>query len=258
MKNPLRPQAMKRVNPMAFNNALVIGVGGGIGAQVLALLANHGGTQVHTVSRQRLTSNHHNVTHHQMLNHDESHISALAETLKQVGQFDLVVCCIGALHGEQNNVLLKPEKRLEDISAQQLESYFRTNTVVPALWLKHLVPIVKGINKAQVVMITARVASISDNRLGGWYGYRASKAALNMMIKTAQVEYQRRAKNVELISYHPGTVDTNLSKPFQGNVPSGKLFTAEYTASQLLKHLETLDIEQAPHYIDWNNQSIPW
>lgn len=259
MKNPVPSQARQKVNPMTFNTALVIGAGGGIGAQILAQLAHHqGNTQVHAVSRQSLTSKHPNVTHHQMLNHDEPGVSNLCEALKQVGQFDLVVCCIGALHGEQNKVSLTPEKRLEDISAQQLESYFKINTIIPALWLKHLVPLVKGSNKAQVVMITARVASISDNRLGGWYGYRVSKAGLNMMIKTAQIEYQRRAKNVELISYHPGTVDTNLSKPFQGNVPNGKLFTADFTASQLLKHLETLDINKAPHYIDWNNQPIPW
>lgn len=244
---------------MTYNNALVIGAGGGIGAKIVEQLANsQGDPQVHAVSRQLLMSNLHNVTHHQIVNHDEAEISVLCEALQHLGQFDLVVCCIGALHGEQNGVSLKPEKRLEDISAAQLESYFKTNTIVPALWIKHLIPLVKGANKAQIVMITARVASISDNRLGGWYGYRASKAALNMMLKSAQIEYQRRAKNVELISYHPGTVNTKLSKPFQGNVPNGKLFTADFTASQLLKHLHTLKIENAPHYIDWDNQTIPW
>lgn len=244
---------------MTTKNALVIGASGGIGAELIQQLSTQQDiAEIHGITRQSLASKQDNVFYHQLQSTDEQQVIELCESLKERGSFAVVICCIGALHGEQNGVELQPEKRLEDVSMEQLESYFKTNTIAPMLWLKHLMPLVKSQHKAQIVMITARVASISDNRLGGWYGYRASKAALNMLIKTTQVEYQRRAKNVELVSYHPGTVDTKLSKPFQANVSQDKLFTPEFTASQLLSHLKTLDIEDAPHYIDWDNKTIPW
>jgi NAD(P)-dependent dehydrogenase (short-subunit alcohol dehydrogenase family) len=244
---------------MKLKNALVIGASGGIGAELIKqLYASSEFEHVHGVSRQSLLSEQEGIAYHQVDSSDEKQIMQVCEQLKQHGNFSLVVCCVGALHGSQNEVDLHPEKRLEDISAEQLLSYFKTNSIAPMLWLKHLLPLVKADDKAQIVLLTARVASIADNRLGGWYGYRASKAALNMLIKTAQVEYQRRAKNVELISYHPGTVDTELSKPFQGNVAQDKLFTSEFTVRKLLSHLTSLDLEAAPHYIDWDNKTIAW
>ena len=108
------------------------------------------------------------------------------------------------------------------------------------------------------MFFSARVGSINDNKLGGWYGYRASKAALNMMLKCAQIECQRRAKNISLISYHPGTVETELSKPFQSKVPTGKLFSAHFTVTQLLNIIPSLSAENGPHYIDWQGNTIPW
>ena len=136
--------------------------------------------------------------------------------------------------------------------------YFTTNTILPALWLKYVELILKGTEPAKLVFFSARVGSIGDNKLGGWYGYRASKSALNMIIKCAQIECQRRAKNISLISYHPGTVETKLSKPFQSNVPKDKLFTSDFTVAQLLKIIPTLSAENGPHYIDWQGKTIPW
>ena len=108
------------------------------------------------------------------------------------------------------------------------------------------------------MLFSARVGSISDNRLGGWYSYRASKAALNMMIKTAAIELARRAKNIKLIAFHPGTTDTPLSKPFQKNVPENKLFSAEFVAKQLLDIVENTPIDQSPSYLDWQGETINW
>ena len=113
-------------------------------------------------------------------------------------------------------------------------------------------------SQSKIILLSARVGSITDNKLGGWYGYRASKSALNMLVKTAQVEFSRRIKKCTLVLYHPGTVDTKLSKPFQGNVPPGKLFSPEFTAMQMLQCVESLQSEQAPHYIDWKGDNIPW
>ena len=166
-----------------------------------------------------------------------------------------VVITTGFLHNEEKEV--HPEKRLEDISEQALSAYFSTNSITPALWLKHLVNIVSK-EGATLVCLSARVGSITDNGLGGWYGYRASKAALNMFVKTASVEYKRRAKDVMLVCYHPGTVDTGLSKPFQKNVAAKKLFTPEFTAKQLITHVSKLDRDQACHFIDWNGEVVTW
>ena len=113
-------------------------------------------------------------------------------------------------------------------------------------------------NHSTVVCLSARVGSISDNGFGGWYGYRASKAALNMLVKTASIEYKRRVKNAMLVCYHPGTVDTGLSKPFQKNVAAKKLFTPEFTADQLFTHVSKLDRDQICHFIDWDCEVVTW
>ena len=107
-------------------------------------------------------------------------------------------------------------------------------------------------------MLSARVGSIGDNHLGGWYAYRASKAALNMLLKTAAIEYSRRSANVKLLSFHPGTTDTPLSKPFQSSVAADKLFTPDFVAAQLIALMTAADIDGQLAFIDWNGQSIDW
>ncbi|GAC16970.1 SDR family NAD(P)-dependent oxidoreductase [Aliiglaciecola lipolytica] len=244
---------------MKQSNALIIGASSGIGAELVKQLSQSDEIcEVHAVSRKKLNQTNPKVRCHQINSLDEQQIRALCKELHSVGHFRLVVSCIGVLQSQIHDKEIKPEKRLEDISADQLETYFKINTIAPMLWLKHLPLIFDNQKKSQVVMLSARVGSIADNRLGGWYGYRASKAALNMLVKNTQVEYSRRFKNVELICYHPGTVDTDLSKPFQANVPQNKLFSVSFTVDKLLNHIHTLDIQYAPHFIDWDNQPIDW
>ena len=168
-------------------------------------------------------------------------------------RFSTIISTVGFLHGDT----IKPEKRLEDISIDTLLTYFQVNTVVNAVWLK-FAPKILDRKRAEFVVLSARVGSISDNHLGGWYGYRASKAALNMLMKTASAEYKRRMPNTRLVCYHPGTVDTALSKPFQANVKADKLFTPEFTAQQLLSFLPELSSDPNIHYIDWQGVTIPW
>jgi NAD(P)-dependent dehydrogenase (short-subunit alcohol dehydrogenase family) len=242
-----------------LNNALVIGASGGIGESLVQHLAVSGQySQVFAVSRSLPKTPVKGVNYQIIESQNEDNIADFCRTTAN-GQFSLVICCIGALHGMlDNGQHVQPEKRLEDINAAQLHYYFNVNTVLPALWLKHLEPLVKGSMIANVVFLSARVGSINDNGLGGWYGYRASKAALNMLLKTAQIELQRRAKNVCLVSYHPGTVDTKLSQPFQANVKPEKLFTAAFTAKQLLSQLPNFNPTQGPYFIDWAGKTIPW
>jgi NAD(P)-dependent dehydrogenase (short-subunit alcohol dehydrogenase family) len=246
---------------MFKGNALVIGASGGIGKTLVKQLHESGVYEhVHAVSRSLPASPIDGVQYHALDSESENLVAQYCQQLKQTGgQFSLVVCCIGALHAtDDNNQQIMPEKRLEDIHKDQLSFYFTTNAILPAIWLKHVEPLLKGAEPAKLVFFSARVGSISDNNLGGWYGYRASKSALNMLIKCAQIECQRRAKNICLISYHPGTVETQLSKPFQSNVPKGKLFSTDFTVTQLLKIIPNLTPENGPHYIDWQGNVIPW
>ena len=183
----------------------------------------------------------------------------IAETVallnEEPGEFSRVFICNGMLH-EGNRVL--PEKRLEEIDLTSIETVFRANTFTPLLWLKHLVGSLRGEQVCTLTLFSARVGSISDNKLGGWYSYRASKAALNMLVQTASVEYARRAKNVQLMAFHPGTTDTALSRPFQGNVPEGKLFSADFVAEQLLSIVENMTPVGHALYLDWQGKEIPW
>lgn len=165
-----------------------------------------------------------------------------------------VLVCNGVLH----NNTINPEKRLEDFDAQSFIDVISSNTLTPMLWIQKLTPLLTGKSPCTFVLFSARVGSISDNRLGGWYSYRASKAALNMMIKTAAIELARRAKNIKLIAFHPGTTDTPLSKPFQKNVPANKLFSAEFVAKQLLDIIEKTPNDQTASYLDWQGKNINW
>lgn len=246
-------------------NALVIGMGGIGQAIAQELLASKGFQTVYGVSRRDLPDSHwlgvdnrqavHAYQHITIDHHKECSIAKTCEALPQA-EFSLIICALGVLHDSDSGLF--PEKKLDDITPENLSQYFHENVTVPAIWLKHLVALLPKKQASKVVFLSARVGSINDNRLGGWYGYRASKSALNMLVKTAQIEIARRYKQCALVLYHPGTIDTRLSVPFQANVPDGKLFTAEFTAKQLTKRLKVLSEQGAPHYIDWSGQSVPW
>jgi len=165
-----------------------------------------------------------------------------------------VFVCNGILHNDH----IRPEKRLEDFDAQAFIEIMTANSLTPMLWIQKLTPLLTGKSPCKFVLFSARVGSISENRLGGWYSYRASKAALNMIVKTASIELARRAKNIKLIAFHPGTTDTPLSKPFQKNVPANKLFTPEFVAKQLLDIVENTALDQTASYLDWQGESINW
>lgn len=165
-----------------------------------------------------------------------------------------VFICHGILH--TNNI--QPEKRLEDFDANNFIDVMMANALSPILWIKILTPILSGKHNCTITTFSARVGSISDNKLGGWYSYRASKAALNMLLKTAAIELSRRAKNIKLISFHPGTTDTELSKPFQKNVPDGKLFNCEFVSKQLISIVDNMPIDKTLSYVDWQGKEIEW
>jgi NAD(P)-dependent dehydrogenase (short-subunit alcohol dehydrogenase family) len=241
-------------------SALVIGGSGGIAHALIQCLSDDPSYhKVVVVSRQpavdnKLTKSQVAIESLQIDSENEAAVESQIKTWAKVGQkFTTIISTVGILH----NDVLKPEKRLEDLSTDKLLRYFQVNTLVNAVWLK-FAPQILDKNASEFVVFSARVGSISDNGLGGWYGYRASKAALNMLMKTASAEYKRRMPNTRLVCYHPGTVDTGLSKPFQANVKPDKLFTPEFTAQQLLSFLPVLSNEPNIHYIDWQGKTIPW
>jgi NAD(P)-dependent dehydrogenase (short-subunit alcohol dehydrogenase family) len=159
---------------------------------------------------------------------------------------------------EYLNSIDELEKRIEDIDAGQMAELLHINSILPALWLQALLPVLKSSPRCILTVFSARVGSISDNHKGGWYSYRASKAALNMIVRTAAIEYARRAPGIKLLAFHPGTVDTLLSRPFQKNVAAEKLFTPEFVAQQLLTICAALPLDAEASYLDWAGEPITW
>ncbi len=169
---------------------------------------------------------------------------------------DMIIAATGILHAHGNKPL-QPEKSLRDINAEQLQRVLAINTIGPALLLRHFLPLLKKESRAVFSLLSARVGSISDNRLGGWYSYRASKAALNMLIKTAAIETRRSNKQAVIIGLHPGTVDSQLSKPFQARVAQGKLFTAARSATYMAGVIDSVDPEDSGKCFAWDGKEIP-
>lgn len=186
---------------------------------------------------------------------EEGEVAQVAAKIQaQVEALDLVVNCVGVLHHGN----LQPEKSLRQIDADKLLQYFQINSIPSVLLAKHLQSLLKQSDRSVFATISAKIGSIEDNRLGGWYGYRASKAALNMFLKTISIEYSRKAPNAIVVALHPGTTDTRLSQPFQRNVPPEKLFPVERTVRQLLAIIEGLDPADNGAFFSWDGSPLPW
>jgi len=170
------------------------------------------------------------------------------------GPVSLVFCALGVLHSDA----VTPEKKLGDLSEPQLETYFRVNSVIPALILKTCVPLMPKSEASKAVFLSAKIAGISDNRLGGWYGYRASKAALNMLIKTASLELARSHRRLCLVALHPGTTQSPLSAPFTASLPPERLFSPDTTADRLWQVIESLGPEDTGRFLHWDGSDLPW
>ncbi len=186
---------------------------------------------------------------------DEVQIAAQAQAIKaKTPQLHWVINCVGSLHTEA----FQPEKSLRQINVDQLTHYFQVNSIGALLLAKHLQPLLKHGDRALFAHISAKVGSIGDNGLGGWYGYRASKAALNMFMRNVAIEYKRSCPRAIVALLHPGTTDTRLSQPFQANVPREKLFSTDRTARQLMQVMENLQESDSGEFFSWDGSRIPW
>ena len=181
--------------------------------------------------------------------HAES-IEAAANALASEGPFQLIINTIGVLHTAD----WKPEKRLEDINSDQLLDLMKINAIGPALTIKYFSKLLDPKNSI-MASLSAKVGSIEDNRLGGWYSYRASKAALNMLIKTAAIEFARTKPNTALVAIHPGTVNSRLSQPFRGEQIGRPPLDA---ASDMLSVIEGLNKEDSGTFISYSGERLPW
>ncbi|WIO74788.1 SDR family NAD(P)-dependent oxidoreductase [Porticoccaceae bacterium LTM1] len=238
-------------------DALIVGASSAIAQALMEALAQRGRVErIFAVSRTQPPINFSNKLHWLESDYSEQSIEQVCKQLKKGfhAKLSLLFICNGILHGDE----VMPERKLESLNADKLAEVFRVNTLIPALWLGKLPQLLEKEISSVAVVFSARVGSIGDNRLGGWYSYRASKAALNMLVKTAAVECARRLPNCKLIAFHPGTTDTPLSKPFQKTVPAGKLFEPEFVAQQLLKIIANVKADGEAGYLDWAGKPIPW
>jgi len=245
-------------------NCLVVGAGQGIGLEFVRQLVRRDGIgQVFATCRgtpssdlagmakqfgDRLSLIPMDIT-------DEAQIVAGSAQIQQHTQkLHLALYCVGVLHDGE----FQPEKSLQQIQADRLMQYFQINSIGAVLLAKHLVPLLKHSDRSVLATISAKVGSIGDNELGGWYGYRASKAALNMLMRTTAIEFRRKSPNTLVVMLHPGTTDTRLSKPFQRNVPPEKLFPVERTVTQLLRVIDGLQPDDSGQFFSWDGSRLPW
>jgi NAD(P)-dependent dehydrogenase (short-subunit alcohol dehydrogenase family) len=188
---------------------------------------------------------------------DEDSIRAASVAVAATApRLHLVVNCAGLLHDAASGIA--PEKRLTDVRQQALATSFAVNAFGPLLVAKHFEGLLAHKERAVFASVSARVGSIGDNRLGGWYAYRGAKAAQNMFTKTLSIEWARSRRNVICVALHPGTTDTDLSRPFQANVAPEKLFSSERTVRQLLAVIDALRPEDTGRFLGWNGAEIPW
>ncbi len=234
-------------------SAVVVGAGGGIGAAlVTALLDDPVFATVFALSRKFTSSADGRLRRLPADVTDEASIARAAQEI--TGTLRLVIVATGVLHGPA----LRPEKSFRGIeSAALLESY-RVNAIGPALVAKHMLPLMEASGRNVFAALSARVGSIGDNRMGGWHGYRASKAALNMIIRNLAIETARRTPETLCVGLHPGTVNTALSKPFQANVRQGGLFTADYAAACMLSVIDNLIPSDSGTVLAWDGTTVPW
>lgn len=167
---------------------------------------------------------------------------------------DLVIHAAGLLHDPD----MMPEKSLSQCSSTHLLRLFEVNSIGPLMVASALLPTQSRKQRFTFAALSAMVGSIGDNHLGGWYGYRASKTALNQFIKTMANECRLKHPRAAIVAIHPGTTDTDLSRPFQKNVQAGKLYTPKLTAARVLDVLEKIDENRSGQFLNWDGSTIPW
>ncbi len=241
---------------MTNQRAVIFGASGGIGralAEQLALSGNYreifaGGRSLPTFASTAIQPFTFDLL-------DEATIARAAQEIGEAGPTDLVIVATGVL---QTGAPQMPEKSWSAIDAAAMAEVFAINTIGPALIAKHILPLMRQDTRSTFAVLSARVGSIGDNRTGGWHSYRASKAALNMLVRNFAIELGRRNPHGIVVGVHPGTVDTALSQPFQRSVSPEKLFTPSQSASHIIDVLDGLTPEDTGGVFAWDGTAIPF
>ena len=225
--------------------AVVVGSSGGIGRALLSRLATQHRFCI-ALGLGRGSSPPLDLT-------DDSSVAQAALYVQELGkEVRLVINAAGFLHMDG----LTPEKSWRDLDVAHMARSFAVNAIGPALLMKHFLPLLPRQGRSVFATLSARVGSIGDNRLGGWYSYRSSKAALNQLVRTAAIELARRRPAALCVALHPGTVETRLSAPFVKR--SADVQTAEYAANRLLGVIERLSPANTGGFFDFRGEPVPW
>ena len=233
--------------------AAIFGASGGVGSAICAALAERGVGTIYAGSRGGAGPTGPAIRPFTFDLTDETSIVAAAEMMGQ-DRPDLVIVTSGVLTLSDGT---GPERTYRKLDGAAMQEMLLLNTIGPAIIAKHMLPLFPRDRRAVFAALSARVGSIADNRMGGWHSYRASKAALNMLLKNFAIELGRTHKQAVVAGLHPGTVDTALSQPFQGNVPDGKLFTPQRSAESLLAVLDQLEPKDSGSVFDWAGKRVP-
>ena len=237
-----------------YQNIIILGASGAIGSALIRILLTASGTErLFALSRKPIENADPRVTCLAMDLEDEESLRTAAAACQLEGGVDLIINTIGILHeGEP----IRPEKGLRELDPETMARLFRINTIGPALVLKHFSPLLARDRRAIMASLSARVGSISDNKTGGWYSYRASKAALNQLIRTASIELAARRPQVICVGLHPGTVRSAMSEPFLQRYTKNEIFEPDTAAAALLSVLAELTPAQTGRIFAWDGQEI--
>lgn len=226
----------------------IIGASGAIGGALMQLFLANENITVHAFSRSPLET-HKNLIHHTMDYSNDESIASCADAIPP-HSLDTIIVATGILH--QDGYM--PEKSLQQIQRNHFQHILMANTIIPSLIIKSFIGKLNNQIDSKFALLSAKLGSISDNKIGGWHAYRASKAALNMIIKNASIELARINKRALIVGLHPGTVDSPLSKPFQSHVP--RLFTPQECAEHLCQVIERLDQAHSGQCLSWSGDII--
>lgn len=235
----------------SFERAIVFGASGGIGSALVAGLRARGAGEVFAASRTRPDSLPEGA---QWLRFDFDDEASIAEAVRALGApVDCAIIASGVLSLADGT---GPERSYRQVEAAAMARVFHLNTIGPALVAKHVLPLLPRDRRSVFAALSARVGSIGDNRIGGWHSYRASKAALNMLLRNYAIELGRTHRQAVVVGLHPGTVDTPLSEPFQANLPEGQLTERGAAANNLLDVIDGLTPEDSGHVFDWRGERV--
>ncbi len=245
------------MSKLSGNVAVIIGSSGGIGEAITNKLSDlKCYKKIYTFNRSKIESSIQYTENFFLDFNDEASIieaSNLFVTRKE--KIDLLFICTGILHEPGK---IKPEKSWKEINLNSFKDVLMINAIGPALIAKHFIPHFTKDTKSIFAAISAKIGSIEDNRLGGWYSYRSSKAALNMVIKNLSIEASYKRPNIIFTSLHPGTVNTSLSKPFQTFINDKDIFTPKRSADYLINVLEKLTSEDSGKFFSWDGSELPY